>query len=81
MAKGPSPEELGRRILSFFPRSKLMSRRHLLEKDLLAEWQRRGLRPEDLKLGLEYAVQAGWIIIAEGFFPEYILTEAGLEPK
>jgi len=62
MAKIPTPEEIAKILLDIFVSDfKLRAGESLMEKNFWKALQNRDLRPEDLKSGMEYAIQKGWM--------------------
>ncbi|MCJ7777438.1 MAG: hypothetical protein MUP16_03900 [Sedimentisphaerales bacterium] len=75
MATIPSLEDNARKILAIFINHNLRSGECLHINVLDAIWNKKGLRADDFKAGMEYAVGQGWIETRENNM--YCLTEKG----
>jgi len=75
MATIPSPEKNARKILAIFINRNLRSGECLRLNIFDAIWNKKGLRADDFKTGMEYAVAQGWIEVRENHM--YCLTEKG----
>jgi len=76
MATHPLPEECARRLLGVFVRHfGLRQGDALLQNNLDAVWIKNRWHPNDLKNGLDYAIEQGWIEPLPG--NQYKLTDTG----
>lgn len=77
MATLPTPEETAIEILSIFVNHFKCRADHVLRiNNFLAVWHSRGLVAEDFKLGMEYAVEQGWVEI-QPVDSSFRLTKSG----
>ena len=77
MATLPTPEQCARAILAIF-----VSHYGLRPGDVLRKnnfnvlWPQRGYRPKDFKMGLQFAIECGWLELVPGG-STYRLTKSG----
>ncbi|HIJ86936.1 MAG TPA: hypothetical protein HPP97_04535 [Desulfuromonadales bacterium] len=80
MATLPQPEELARKILDIFvSHFKCRPNDVLLINNIQIVWLNSGLETDDLKDGMEYAVNSGWIEILNDNSMSFKLTEEGFK--
>ena len=78
MARLPTPEEMGKLILSIYGQFNVRPGEMLLIQNILAKWIKTGYRNEDMFNGLEWLGEKGFVEQKEGSSDTAIfLTESG----
>lgn len=77
MATFPTPEECGRKVLDVFQDFGVRPGKFLPYGSLLARWTENSWAPEDLPIGIGYALDNGWIEQSEERETFLILTQTG----
>ena len=77
MAILPSPEQCARAILAIFVSHYALRPGDVLRRTSFSTlWPQRGYRPKDFKIGLQFAIESGWLeLIPDG--STYRLTKSG----
>jgi hypothetical protein len=77
MAIVPTPEQCAHAILAIFvSHYSLRPGDVLRRKNFLILWPQRGYRPKDFKVGLQFAVESGWLELLPGD-NSYRMTKTG----
>ncbi len=77
MATLPTPEQCAREILAIFVwHFGLLAGDVLRRNNFLTLWQQRSYRPEDFNVGVQFAIESGWLeLLADR--NSYRLTKSG----